>query len=121
MQLLPPCFQLTRDENDSKSALYTEGTNTKNSYVVKAALRNRTSIHEATSETLSAVNIQVAFWISMSTTIRETNAVFKSAFDIDVTNVEYGLKADGLHPAQPNLAKDHTQHHISSLFTIRQV
>ena len=68
--------------------------NTKNSYVVKAALRNRTSIHEATSETLSAVNIQVAFWISMSTTIRETNAVFKSAFDIDVTNVEYGLKAD---------------------------
>ena len=94
MQLLPPCFQLTRDENDLKSALYTEGTNTKNSYVVKAALRNRTSIHEATSETLSAVNIQVAFWISMSTTIRETNAVFKSAFDIDVTNLEYGLKAD---------------------------
>ena len=59
-------IQLTCQENDSSSPLYKQGHNNSNDYIMKSAKRHSVNIKEATTETLSAVNIQIAVWVYMA-------------------------------------------------------
>ena len=90
---IPPVtnFQLTCQENDSSSSLWKHGQNSSNDYVVKSAQRHSVNIMEATSETLSAVNVQIAVWVYMASLLRSNNGVMKDSFNWDITNDMYRL------------------------------
>ena len=84
-------FQLTCQENDSSSSLWKQGQNSSNDYVVKSAQRNSVNIMEATNETLSAVNVQIAVWVYMASLLRSNNSYMKESFNWDISNALYGL------------------------------
>ena len=65
-------FQLECQENDPNSPLFKDEKNSDNDYVTKSSKRYELNIHEATKETLSTINIQVAVWIYMATHIEQT-------------------------------------------------
>ena len=78
-------FFLVKNENDPNSPLFTEetGNNASNNDCVKmTADRHRSSIHEATHETLSAINIQIALFIYMATFIDLGDRVFETSFGV---------------------------------------
>ena len=84
-------FQLTCQENDSSSSLWKQGQNSSNDYVVKSAKRHSVNIMEATNETLSAVNVQIAVWVYMASLLRSNNSIMKESFNWDISNDMYGL------------------------------
>ena len=84
-------FKMTCDENDPKSPLLTKGENTSNTYVVKSSKRHSLNIQEVTHETVSAINVQIALWVYMSTVIEDVRRIFKVSFDLDVTNDMFNL------------------------------
>ena len=86
-------FQLTYDENHPESALL-DGENTSNSYLYKSSNRFLLSIHEATTETTSAINIQIALWIYMATFLVRAKAILKDSINFDITNEMFGFEND---------------------------
>ena len=84
-------FDLICQENDPNSMLLNSGGNSSNEYVVKSSQRHSINILEATHETVSAINVQIALWIYMSTYIADTRRVFKDTFNIDVTSSMFNL------------------------------
>ena len=86
-------FHLTYDENHPDSTLFIGG-NTSNSYVLESSNRFILSIHEATTETISAVNIQLALWVYIATMLIRVKAIFKDSFNFDMTNEMFGFEED---------------------------
>ena len=84
-------FRMICQENNPNSPLLDGGGNSSNDYVVKSSQRHSINILEATQETVSAINVQIALWVYMSTFIADTRRVFKDTFDINVTNSMIGL------------------------------
>ena len=76
-------FRMVKEESSPHSPLL-EGGNTSNDYVAKSAQRHRFSIEETVHETLSAVSIQVALWVFISTFLNQVQAAYKAAFDADL-------------------------------------
>ena len=79
-------FRLICQENDPNSPLMTSRKNSSNEYVVKSSQRHSINILEATHETVSTINVQIALWIYMSTYIVNVKRVFKDTFDVKITN-----------------------------------
>eukprot|EP00092_Neocalanus_flemingeri_P011540 GFUD01012436.1.p1 GENE.GFUD01012436.1~~GFUD01012436.1.p1 ORF type:complete len:649 (-),score=97.52 GFUD01012436.1:25-1743(-) len=86
-------FKLACNENRSLSPLF-QGRNTSNDYVIIASQRHNLNIQEATHETLSAINIQIALWVYMATFLTESKRLFKASFNISLDNKMYGLDED---------------------------
>ena len=83
--------KMAYDENKADSPLLTSEKNCSNDYVVKSSKRHSFNILEATNETVSAINVQIALWIYMSTSIEGIRVIFKDTFDLDVTNEMFNL------------------------------
>ena len=76
-------FLLVKNENDPNSQLFLrDPKDTGNGCVKMIADRHNSSIHEATHETLSAVNIQIALFLYMATFISLGDQVFKDSFGV---------------------------------------
>ena len=86
-------FCLKRDENSPDSDLF-KGGNVKNSYVRQAANRFTLNINEATQETLSAVNIQIALYFYMAIFLYNYRSAVFGIFEQDVPDALFGLKDD---------------------------
>ena len=80
-------FQMICQENDPKFSLVTSS----NEYVVKSSKRHSLNILEATNETVSAINVQVALWAYMSTCLEEIRSMYKDSFNFHVTNSMFNL------------------------------
>ena len=87
-------FQLACDENDPNSPLFKNEKNADNEYVTKSSKRYDLNIHEATKETLSTINIQVAVWIVMASDIEIMKTNYGKALNVTVTNEMLGLEPD---------------------------
>jgi hypothetical protein len=85
-------FQSAYEENFSNSIFYKGDGSTSNDYVSKSAKRFDFNIHEATSETLATINVQIAVWVSLSTFIEKFRVYIKATFDVEVDNEMFGLK-----------------------------
>ena len=85
-------FQSGYEENFSNSNFYAGDGSTSNDYVSKTAKRFDFNIHEATSETLATINVQIAVWVSLSTFIEKFRVYIKATFDVEVANEKFGLK-----------------------------
>ena len=83
-------FTLDWHENSTSSPLF-QGENTSNDYVIRASQRHSLNIQEATHETLSVINIQIALWVYMVTFLYETKRLFKASFEIELTNKMFGF------------------------------
>ena len=85
-------FQSAYVEKFSNSIFYKGDGSTSNDYVSKSAKRFNFSIHEAISETLATINVQIAVWVSLSTFIEKFRVYVKATFDVEVNNEMFGLK-----------------------------
>ena len=74
-------FKLNSDEARALPLLTEK--NTSNKYVVQASGRADISVSEATKETISAINIQVAIWMYMATLIFKVKTVFSKFLKVD--------------------------------------
>ena len=86
-------LKLKWQENNPNSPLIKNGENCKKSYIVKASKRHNFNIQEATHETLSAINIQIALWVYMSAFLGCIKRYLRRSFDFDATNEDIGLKS----------------------------
>ena len=83
-------YRLKRDENDPNSDLF-NGGNTQNSYVRQASKRFTVNINEATKETLSAVNIQIALYFYMATFLFNYRRAMYGILEQDIPDILFGL------------------------------
>ena len=86
-------LKLKWHENNPNSPLIKGGENCNNSYIVKASKRHNFNIQEATHETLSAINIQIALWVYMSSFLGCIKRYLRHSFDFDAKNEDIGLKS----------------------------
>ena len=78
-------------ESSPDSVLY-NGGNVKNSYVRQAADRFTINTNEATKETLSAVNIQIALYFYMATFLFNYRNAIYGILEQDIPDKLFGLK-----------------------------
>ena len=85
-------FKLECHENYSGSLMFKDG-NTTNDYVLKSSSRNFLNIHQATKETLNAVNIQIALWVFMATFLLDVKTIMEKSFKMEAIegNRMFGL------------------------------
>ena len=62
----------------SSSNLIKKEENTSNDYVTKTAKRYDSNIHEAITETLATINVQIAVWVAMATFIDKFRGYVKA-------------------------------------------
>ena len=86
-------FKLECNENNSNSSLFDKG-NINNDYVAQSAKRHALSIQEATGETLSAITVQIALWIYMSTFLSRVHFMFKESFQFEISNEMFGFSEE---------------------------
>ena len=79
-------------ENKSNSEMLNGEGNIKNNYVAKSAKRYNFSIQEAIIESLSTIPFQLAAWISLANVIENHKTLFKSAFNVEITEQMFQLK-----------------------------
>ena len=85
-------LKLKWQENDPNSPLIAKDENCSNKYVLEASKRNNFNIKEATHETLSAINIQIALWVYLSAFLGIMKRYLNKSFAIDATNKDLGLR-----------------------------
>ena len=66
--------------------------NCSNSYVLKSSKRHNFNIQEATHETLTAINVQVALWVYMFGFLSISKSFLNRTFNFDAKNEDFGLK-----------------------------
>ena len=88
-------FQMVLSESYTDSKLFKEDGNTRNEYIAQSANRYNFNIHEAVNETLSAINVQVAVWISLATYIEKFAYYANRTFDVEITKKMFNLPCEG--------------------------